>query len=101
MVVVVSEPPQPAACAGWTALPKRVKAVNSHCDRLKPFLDVVSPAIVELTAQLSASEGSQIASSIDEKLSIRDIVFLGEAMEERRRGIGPAAAEYINLQQQF
>jgi hypothetical protein len=60
-----------------------VKAVDSHGDRVKLFVDVVSLSIVELTAQLTTYNGSQIARSIDEKLCVGDIVFLGEAMEER------------------
>ncbi|GAD51848.1 hypothetical protein MBEHAL_0608 [Halarchaeum acidiphilum MH1-52-1] len=31
-------------------------------------------------------EGSQIATSIDEKLCLGNIVFLGETVAERRRG---------------
>jgi hypothetical protein len=80
-----------------------VKAVDSHRHGLEPFLDVVPLAIVELTAQRTPSQGSQIAAGIDEKLDVDerrrvsfanqkpavsgdvgDVVFLGEAMEERR-----------------
>jgi hypothetical protein len=62
-------------------------------------LDVVSVGIVELTAQFAASKGSQVAASIYEKLRLRDVVFLGEAVEKRRRGVCPAAAVDINLQE--
>jgi len=48
---------------------------------------VVPLAIVELTAQFSTREGSQIPRRVDQKLRIRDVMFLGEAMQERRRGI--------------
>jgi len=44
-------------------------------------------------------EDSQIARSINEKLCVGDIVFLGESMQERRRGTDPAAAEHINFEQ--
>lgn len=84
-----------------TALPKRVKAVDPHRHGLKLFFDVVSVAVVKLTAQFSPREGSQIAPSIDEKLGVGDIVFLGEVMEERRRGVGPAAAEYVDIEEKF
>jgi len=53
VVVVVSEPPEPPLSTGPTAPPKRVKAVDSHGDGLKPFFDVVSLSIVELTAQFT------------------------------------------------
>ena len=87
MVIVVSEPPEPALSAGPTAPPKRVKAVDSHGDGLKPFFDVVSLSIVELTVQFTTCEGSQIACSIDEKLCVGDVVFLSEPMQKRSRGI--------------
>ena len=66
---------------------------------MKPLFDVVSLSIVELTAQLTTCKGSQIARSIDEKLCIGDIVFLSESVQKRRRGVGPAAAEYVNFEQ--
>jgi len=97
VVIVVSEPPEPALSAGPTAPPKRVKAVDSHGGGVKPFFDVVSVSVVELTAQFTTCEGSQIARSIDEKLCVGDIVFLGEAVEKRRRGVCPAAAVDINF----
>jgi hypothetical protein len=77
-----------------------VKAVDSHGDGLEPLFNVVSLSIVELTAQFTACEGSQIARSINEKLCLGEIVFLGEAMEKRRRGVGPAAAEHVDFEQQ-
>jgi hypothetical protein len=45
---------------------------------------VVSLSIVKLTAQFAARKGSQIVRSIDQKLYIGDIVFLGEVMQKRR-----------------
>jgi len=38
-------------------------------------------AIVEVIAQLAARQGNQIAASIDQKLGLGGILFLGEAME--------------------
>ena len=70
VVVVVSEPLEPAASALRTAPPERMKAVDSHRQRLKPFLDVVSLTVLELTAQSSAKQGSQVASGIDQKLGV-------------------------------
>ena len=84
MVVMVSEPSQPAHGAGWTPLPERVKALDQHRNGLKPLFDVVASRVVELTAQLLTSQGSQIPAAVDEKLGICDLVFLGETMQERR-----------------
>ena len=50
VIVVVSKPPYPPLSAGPTALRKGVKAFDSHGDGVKPFFDVVSLSIVELTA---------------------------------------------------
>ena len=55
-----------------------MKAVDPHGDGPEPFFDVISDLVVELTAQFVTSEGSQIATSIDEKLCIGNIVFFGE-----------------------
>jgi hypothetical protein len=78
-----------------------VEAVDPHNNSLEPFFDVVPLFVVEVTAQFVTSEGSQIPTSIDEKLCIGDIVFLGEAMQERRRGVCPATAEHVNFEQEF
>ena len=83
-VVIVSEPPEPPPGTGLTASPKRVKAVNSHRHGLEPFFDVVPDVVVEMTAQFVTREGSQIAGSVDEKLRVGDIVFLGKSVEKRR-----------------
>ena len=99
MIVVVSEPLQPSPGVRLAAPPERVKSVDPHRHRLKPLFDVVSITIVQLTAQFSSCRGSQIAASIDEKLCIVDIVFLSEPVQERRRGIGPAAAVDVDIQQ--
>jgi len=64
-----------------------MKAVDSHRHCLEPFFNVVPFGIVELTAQIVSKEGSQIATSIDQKLRLRNVVFLGQTMEKRRRGI--------------
>ncbi len=53
--------------------------------------------VVEVTAQTVPSKDSQIAVNIDEKLCLGNIVFLGEPMQERRRGVNPTAAEHIHL----
>jgi hypothetical protein len=78
-----------------------MKAVDPHRDRLEPFFDVVPLAIFEPTAQIMSEEGSQVPASIDEKLGVGDVVFLRESMQKRRRGIGPAAADNVDIEQQL
>jgi len=61
-----------------------MEAADLHGDCLEPLFDMVPVVIVTLTAQIVTREGSQIATSIDEKLCVGDIGFLGEAVKERR-----------------
>jgi hypothetical protein len=51
---------------------------------MEPLFEVVPLAVVGLTAQLTPSQGSQIPTSIYQKLGVGDAVFLSEWMEERR-----------------
>jgi hypothetical protein len=51
-----------------------MKAVESHRDRLEPLFEIVPLSIVELTAQIVSKEGSQISSSIDQKLGVGNVV---------------------------
>lgn len=78
-----------------------MKVVDSHGDGIEPFSDVVPLGMIETTAQLAASGGSQIAAVINEKLCVCDIVFLGEVMQKRCGGVRPAAAADVNFNQQF
>jgi hypothetical protein len=66
-----------------------VKAVDPHGHRLEPFFDVVPVDTAELTALFVASDGSQAPVSIDGKLFLGKIEFLHEAVEKRRREVGP------------
>lgn len=59
-----------------------MEAVDAHCEGVKPRFDTVSVGIVDLTAQSSSREGSPVAELIDEKLSLREIVFLTETMQK-------------------
>jgi hypothetical protein len=81
---VVSEAAKLLFRAPLTAQPKRVKSFDPNGDSQEPFFDVVSDPVVKPTAQMVTIEGSQIATSINEKLCIVNIVFLGESMQERR-----------------
>ena len=54
--------------------------------------------VVKLTAQIVSKEGSQIPTSINQKFDVRNVVFLGESVQERCHGIGPAAAVYVEPQ---
>jgi len=58
-----------------------MKAVNPHRDCLEAFFEIVPFGIIELIAQIMSKEGSQVATSIDQKLSVRNVVFLGEMID--------------------
>ena len=92
------EPAQPKFRACLTAPPKRMKVADPHDDGLVLRFAGVPVMIVKMTAHVVSSKGSQLATSIDDKLCVGDIVFLGESMKERRRGISPAAAEHIHFE---
>jgi hypothetical protein len=62
---------------------------------------VVSRGIVKVTAQFMASQDSQVSAAVDEKLGVVDVVFFRGSMEERCRGIGPAAAVDVHLQEEL
>lgn len=51
-----------------TAHPTRMEAVSPHLEGLKPLFDVISPAIIKMTAQFQSREGIQVVVGIDEKL---------------------------------
>src|SRR6056297_1871720 len=50
-VIVMNKHCKPLADAPPTAHPRRMEAVNSHLERVKPLFDVVSVDILKLTAQ--------------------------------------------------
>jgi hypothetical protein len=54
-----------------------------------------------MTAQVLTSEGSQIATKINDKLGVGEFVFLDKAVEEHRRGVCSAAAEHVHFEQEF
>jgi hypothetical protein len=41
------------------------------------------------------NEGNQIATNIDEKLCLVEIVFLGEPVQEHRHGVSPAGTKIM------
>jgi hypothetical protein len=75
-----------------------VEAVGSHSGSLEPRFDVVPVVVVEMTAQVVPRKGSQVAASINVKLCLGDIVFLGKPVEQRRRGVSPVGAEYVFIE---
>jgi hypothetical protein len=70
-----------------SAGPARIEAVGALFEGLNPVLNSVSVSIVKMITQPKWGEGSRIAEAIDEKHGLRDVMFLGEAMDERRRWV--------------
>ena len=73
---------KPLLNAWPTAHPRSMKAVDPLFERVKPLFDQVSLGIVKVTAQSNSKEGSPIAVAINEKHSVREIVFLGQVQTE-------------------
>ncbi|SIR75538.1 hypothetical protein SAMN05421858_3643 [Haladaptatus litoreus] len=78
MIIVMHKLFKPALDAWPTAHPRRMKAVDPLFERVKPLFDQVSLCVVEPTAQSNSKEGSPIPVAINEKHSVREIVFLGQ-----------------------
>ena len=91
----MSEPSKLPFRAELADSPKRVEEVNPHSHSLEPLFDVVPVVIVKMPTQIVTREGSQIATSIDEKLCVGDILSLGESTQERRRRGDPKATEHV------
>ena len=66
-VVVVNEPLEPAANAGRTAVPHGIEAVRPLFECLEPPLDVVTLAILHLTAQAQSEQSGPIAEAVDQQ----------------------------------
>jgi hypothetical protein len=87
VIVVGSVGSQPALGAGLTAVPGFVEPLDSHRIRLKELLNDVSVSVVEIAAEVSPCKSSEISHTVDEKLRVRDAVFLFEFFEKLFGGI--------------
>ena len=67
LVVIEREGSEPALRAGCTAGPGIVKALDSHFQRLEPLFDLVAVDVVEIPAQIGASQRGEIAEAIDQE----------------------------------
>ena len=76
VIVIMGIGSQPALGAWLTAVPGSVKPFDPHHERLKQLLDNVAVGIVEVTADISLCESSQIAHAVDEELRVGDAVSL-------------------------
>ena len=99
-VVIVDEPPEPAARAGRTAVPDRIEAVRPLFECLKPPLDVIPPAVLHPTAQSQTGQSGPVAEAVEQQFRPREVVALSETRQERRRGVDPASAEQLDVQDQ-
>ncbi len=101
VVVVMRELFKPFSGAGPTANPGIMEAVDPHFEGMKPLFEVVSINVVEVTAQPYSREGSQTASTIDEKLSAGETVVLGESMQKRSSWIGASPTKGCDIENEF
>lgn len=101
MVIVMHKLFKPLAAARPTAHPRIMEAVDPHFEGVKPLFDEVSVGIVDPTAQPSSSKSGPIAELINEKLSIREIVFLTEPVQKRSRRIGAMPTKQHDIKNQL
>ncbi len=99
MVIVMHKLFKPLLDAEPTAHPRRMEAVDPLFERVKPFFDQVSLGVVEPTAQPNSKEGSPITVAINEKHSVRKIVFLSQSRQKRSRLIGPMPIKHFDIEQ--
>ncbi len=78
-----------------------MEAADPHFAGVKQLFDQVSLDVVELTAHLKSSEGSQIAVVVDEKHSFGEIVFLGESMQKLSSWIGVSSSKERDIENQL
>lgn len=86
-IVVVEEASQPAFRAGLAGVPRLMEAVNPHRNRLKEFLNDVSVAVIEISAEISPGKSGEIAHPVNERLCVFDAVTVFELPKEPRRGL--------------
>ena len=69
-IIIVAEGSESARSAGCATGPGIVKPFNAHFQRLEPFFDRVAVNVVEITAQIGASQRGEIAEAIDQKVGV-------------------------------
>ncbi len=92
---------KPLLDAWPTAHPRRMEAVDALFERVKPLFDQVLLCVAEPTAQPNSKEGSPIAVAINEKHSVREIVFLGQSRQKRSRRISAMPIKHFDSEQQL
>ena len=68
---------------------------------MEPFFDVVTVFVVEMTAEIVPSKSSQITHAVDEEFSVVELMNFSKSMEKRRRGVSPAAAVHVDVENAF
>ena len=69
VIVVGGVGSQPALGAGLTAVPGFVEPLDSHRIRLKELLNDVSVSVVEIAAEVSPCESSEIPHTVDSSIN--------------------------------
>jgi len=78
-----------------------VKAIDSHCSRLKPFLDVVAVIVIEMSAEIVPNQRGQLARAVGGKFSVIELMNFSELVKERRRGVSPTTAVHVDVESTF
>ena len=78
-----------------------MKAIDSHCYRLKPPLDVVAVIVIEMSAEIVPNQRGQLAHAVGGKFSIIELMDFSKSVKERRRGISPTTAVHVDVENTF
>jgi hypothetical protein len=78
----------PLVCARPTAHPRIMKTVDSYFEGMELLFEEVPVGVVYSTVQSYSKECSSIDELTNEKLNVRDIVFLAKSMQKCSRWIG-------------
>lgn len=76
VVVIAGVGSQPALGAELTAVPCFVEPLYSYRIHSKEFLSEIIISLIEITAEISSSRGSDVSHSIYEKFHVCNAVFL-------------------------
>ena len=78
-----------------------MKAIDSHCYRLKSFLDVVAVVVIEMSAEIVPNQRGQLAHAVGGKFSVIDLMNFGKSVKKRRRGVSPTTRVNVDVKNTF
>lgn len=94
--IIVRGQSNPSGDGSRTVDQRGMEATDPRFAGVEPRFDEVSLDIVHVPAQMYSKAGSQVAIAIDEKLGVREIVFLAALLKKLSRWIGTSPVEEVD-----